>query len=385
MALAQPPAAAAKTATTWHAPHNADGQPDLEGIWDTASITPLERPAALGTKAYYTKEEAAHYEKTRNFDLNRDRRDGDATADLGRAYNDSWFDRGDHLGSTLRTSRVIDPPNGRFPAFTPEAKKKFDEFHAWFAANPADSAQDRTLFDRCLVFSQTGPPLIPGNYNNMYQIVQTSDSVTILSEMNHQARTVPLVKPDASTSTSLEKRDKSTSTSLEKRDKSTSTSLEKRDKSTSASLEKRDKSTSASLEKRDKSTSASLEKRANQWMGSGRAHFEGDTLVIETANIRFNQQSHFGTQYEGMSDENLRVTERFTRTAPGTVIYQATVVDPTVYVQPWTIELPMAKTDGPIYEYACHEGNYGLAGILSGERAREKANLKPTAVGVPTR
>ena len=312
--MAQTPASSKVSKPAWHAPRTADGQPDLEGVWDTASITPLERPVALGTKAYYTKEEAAAYEKTRHVDLNRDRRDGNADADLARAYNDSWFDRGAHLGATLRTSRVIDPSNGRFPNLLPAAKKKYDEFHAWFAANPADSAQDRTLYDRCLVFSQTGPPLIPGNYNNMYQIVQTADTVTIFSEMGHQARVVPLTRQPA------------------------------------------------------------LAAPVTQWVGDSRGHWEGDTLVIETANLRSNQQSRFGVQYEGMSDENLRVTERFTRASPTLVIYQATVTDPTVYTQPWTIELPMAKSNEAIFEYACHEGNYGLAGILSGERAKEKAS-----------
>jgi hypothetical protein len=119
-----------------------------------------------------------------------------------------------------------------------------------------------------------------------------------------------------------------------------------------------------------------LPENVRQWEGDSQGHWEGETLVIETTNFRASDQSRFGVQYDGMSDENLRVTERFTRTAPNTITYRATVLDPTVYTQPWTVEFPMQKTKGPVYEYACHEGNYGLADILSGARAQEKAALK---------
>jgi len=306
-------AAAVKESTKWTLGRTPDGQPDLQGIWDSASITPLERPKDLGTKAFYTKEEAAAYEATRNKDLNRDRRDGGSAADAARAYNDGWFDRGSHLGRNLRTSRVIDPPDGRFPPFTPEAQKHFDEVKSYLAKYPADGPEGRNLFDRCIMFSQNGPPLIPGNYNNLYQIVETPGSVTIFSEMAHQTRTVPL------------------------------------------------------------DTHEELPNTVQQWMGDSHGHWEGNTLVIETTNVRYNDFSHFGTQYDyGMTDRNLKIVERFSRPAADLLIYQATVTDPTVYTKPWTIEIPMSKTDGPIFEYACHEGNYGLAGILAGERAKEK-------------
>lgn len=310
------PQAIAKTATAvknWTPGRTPDGQPDLQGIWDTASMTPLERPKDLGMKAFYTTEEAAAFEKSKKIEANRDRRDGGAQADVARAYNEGWFDRGSRLGRNLRTSRVIDPPDGRFPAFTPEAQKHYDAVHAYLAENPANGPEDRPLFERCLVFSQTGPPLIPGNYNNLYQIVQTPGAVTIFSEMNHQARTVPLGEH------------------------------------------------------------ARLPQNVTQWMGDSQGHWEGGTLVIETTNVRYNDMSHFGTQYDsGMSDQNMKVVERFTRTAADLLIYQATVSDPTVYSKPWTIEIPMDKTESPIFEYACHEGNYGIVGILAGERAREK-------------
>src|SRR5580658_4234115 len=301
----------------WSAAHTPDGHPDLEGVWDAASLTPLERPVALGTKEFYTPDEIVAYEKARSHELDRDRRDGSAEADLGRAYNDGWFDRGAHLASNRRTSRLIDPPNGRFPAMTPTAAKKYQERHAWLVQHADDGAETRMLPDRCLVFSQSGPPFLPGNYNNYYQIVQAPGVVSILSEMGHQARTIPVAHGTGERS--------------------------------------------------------HLPPSVRQWQGDSLGHWEGQTLVIETTNFRASDQSRFGVQYDGMSDENLRVTERLTRTGPNTITYRATVVDPSVYTQPWTVEFPLEKTESRVYEYACHEGNYGLADILSGARAKEKA------------
>ncbi len=296
----------------WTPPRTPDGHPDLDGTWNSASITPLERPVELGNKAFYTPEEITALHDKRLKDLNRDRRDGGAAADLGRAYNEGWYDRGDQFASNLRTSRVIDPPDGRMPPMTPAAQKRFKDNHAWFAAHPADNPEDRPLPDRCLIFSQSGPPFLPGNYNNNYQIVATPDYVAIMSEMPHQTRIIPL------------------------------------------------------------GDQPPLPSGVTQWMGDSKGHWEGDALVVETTNLRFNNQTRFGVQYDGMTDENLRITESFKRTAPDTIIYRATVNDPTVYTKPWTIEIPMTKTDEPIYEYACHEGNYGMSGILSGARADEK-------------
>jgi hypothetical protein len=305
----------------WTAPRTPDGHPDLGGIWDAASMTPLERPVELGNKEFYTPEELAAYEKKRAHDLDRDRRDGSAETDLGRAYNDGWFDRGAHLGSNHRTSRLIDPPNGRFPALMPAAAKKYREMHEWLALHADDGPETRTLYDRCLVFSQSGPPFIPGNYNNYYQIVQAPGVVGIVSEMGHQARTIRVANGAAS-------------------------------------------------------ARPHLPPSIRQWEGDSVGYWEGETLVIETTNFRASDQSRFGVQYDGMSDENMRVTERFTRTGATTLTYRATVDDHTVYTRSWTVEIPMEKTEGPVFEYACHEGNYGLAGILSGARAQEKAALK---------
>jgi hypothetical protein len=288
-----------------------DGRPDFQGTWNSASLTPLQRPIELGAKEFYTEQEAAAYEKKRVQDLDRDRRDGSKEEDLGRSYNELFYDRGTRLARSRRTSMVIDPPDGRIPAMTPEARAKFQAWQASFAKHPADRAQDRPLPDRCLVFSQSGPPMIPGNYNNYYQIVQTRDFLTILAEMGGQVRTIPLdgraAPPDA----------------------------------------------------------------VRQWMGVPRGHWEGDTLVIESTNFRFNERSRFGVQYDGMTDQNLRIVERFTRTADS-IVYRATIDDPTVYTRPWTMEASLEKAAGMIYEYACHEGNYAMTGVLSGARAQEK-------------
>lgn len=295
-------------------PRTSDGHPLLEGIWNSASLTPLQRPAGLGTKEFYTPGEAATYEKKRIEEANRDRRDGPAEADVGRSYNELFYDRGTKLARTLRTSLIVDPPDGRIPPMTPEARARFQADQKYFAAHPADGPEDRPLPDRCLMFSQSGPPMIPGNYNNNYQIVQSPNSVAILAEMGNQVRVIPL------------------------------------------------------------DGHPPLPGTVQEWMGESRGHWEGDTLVVETSNFRFNERSRFGVQYEnGLTDQNLRITERFTRSAPDSITYRATINDPTVYTRPWTFEVILERAEGPLYEYACHEGNYGLAGVLAGARAEEKA------------
>lgn len=303
-------------------PRAADGHPLIEGTWSAANLTPFERPASLGTKEFYTEAEATAYIKRRVDEANRDRRDGPAEVDLNRSYNELFYDHGSGLARTRRTSMIVDPPDGRIPAMTPEGRARLKASEAHFAAHPADGPEDRPLPDRCLMFSQSGPPMIPGNYNNNYQIVQTGSSVAIMAEMGNQARVITL------------------------------------------------------------DNSAPLSAKVDQWRGDSRGHWEGDTLVVETSNFRFNDRSRFGVQYPGgMTDQNLHVTERFTRNGPG-LTYRATVNDPTVYTKPWTFEVSLEASDGPLFEYACHEGNYGLAGVLSGARAEEKAAAsKSTSVG----
>ena len=311
-------AAAAQTAN-WKPPRTPDGQPDLQGTWTNASLTPLQRPTELGSKEFFTEQEAAAFEKQRIEQGDVDRIEGArGESDLARrAYNSAWFDRGTHVVKSRRTSLVVDPPDGRVPALTPEAKSSHDAFRAALARNPADGPEDRLLTERCILFGAAGPPMLPEPYNNNYQIVQSPGYVTIPAEMLHDARIIPLDgRPH-------------------------------------------------------------LGANMPQWKGNSRGRWEGDTLVVETLDFKFNGQSRFGVAYlDGMSDRNLRVVERFTRPAPDTILYRATVEDPTVYTKPWTVEISMTKRDDAIFEYACHEGNYGLSGILSGTRAEERAERR---------
>ena len=308
---AQPESSAKK----WSVPRTPDGQPDLQGVWTNATVTPLQRPAQLGTKEFFTAEEAAAFEKQRIQQGNADLVEGErGAADLARrAYNNFWTDRGTSVGKTMRTSLIMDPPDGRVPPFTPEAQKKFDAARAELALHPVDGPEDRPLTERCILFGAAGPPMLPEPYNNNYEIVQSRGFVAIAVEMNHENRIIPV------------------------------------------------------------DGSPHLPPQIRQWTGDSRGHWEGDTLVVDTSNFKFNNQSRFGVAFlNGMSDENLHVVERFRRVDAGTIIYRATVDDPTVFTKPWTVEISMAKRTGRIFEYACHEGNYAMTDILSGARAEER-------------
>ena len=307
-------AAAAKVKTaakTWAPPLTPDGQPDLQGVWSNSTLTPLERPSQFKGKEFLTEDEAAQYEKQLLKESNRDRRDGGADADLGRAYNDAWYDSGTVV-KKRRTSLVIDPPDGRIPPFTPEAQKREDaraEERRKKGPEPADSWEDRSLSERCIT---RGAPKLPGGYNNNFQIVQTPDYVAILQEMIHDIRIIPLDgRPH-------------------------------------------------------------IDKNIPQWLGDSRGQWEGKTLVVDTRN--FDERIVFNTfnccRGAGV---NLHVVERFTRVDANTIDYQYTVDDPTTYTRPFTVSIPMTKTEAPIYEYACHEGNYGMKNLLSAARAQEKA------------
>jgi hypothetical protein len=294
-------------------PRTPDGQPDLQGTWTNATLTPFQRSSQMGSKQFFTAAEAAAFEKQRVEQNNTDRAATQPTSSEFRSYNSFWNDRGTHVAKTMHTSLVVDPPDGRVPAFTPDAQKRFDAAHAELAKHPADGPEDRLLTERCILFGAAGPPMLPEPYNNNYQIVQSRGFVAIAVEMNHETRIIPL---DAG---------------------------------------------------------PHLPPHIRQWTGDSRGHWEGDTLVVDSTNFRFNNQSRFGVGYlDGMTDENLHVVERFQRTGPDTIIYQATVDDPTVYTKPWTVELSMQRRSDRIFEYACHEGNYGMIGILSGARAEEK-------------
>ena len=293
-----------QAAKTYTAPRAADGKPDLQGIWTNVTITPLERPRDLGDKTFFTEQEALQYEKQVREQNNADRRDGGAQADVNRAYNDFWYDRGTKVVGNRRTSLIVDPPDGKVPALTPDAQKRQAERAAAGRGHQFDGPENRALTERCLVWPTAGPPMMPSFYNNNYQIVQGPGYVMILVEMVHDVRIIPTDgRPH-------------------------------------------------------------LPANIRQWFGDSRGHWEGDTLVVETTN--FTDKSSFRG-----SDENMKLIEKFTRTGPDTVLYEFTVNDPTVFTKPWTAQVPMNKMQGPIIEYACHEGNYAMSGMLAGARADE--------------
>src|SRR5215831_10190753 len=288
----------------WSVPRTPDNHPDLQGIWTNATLTPLERPREFAEKEFFTPNEAAEYEKQARERNNGDRRDSNPEADLTTGYNDFWWDRGTKVVSTLRTSIIVDPPDGRIPPLTADAQKRATVRAEARLLHPADGPEDLSLADRCI--ARPGPPMLPAGYNNNHQIVQTSDYVVILSEMMHDARIIPL------------------------------------------------------------DSRPHLPQNVHQWFGDSRGRWEGKTLVVETTNFTDK------TNFRG-SGENMRLTERFTRLDENTLLYQFTVDDPESFVRPWSGEIPMKKAPGPIYEYACHEGNYSLSNTLSAARAEEEA------------
>ena len=295
------PKPAAGAAKAWAVPRTPDGQPDLTGNWTNATYTPLERPAALGDKAFYTKEEAASVEKERIAQLNNQ-----AADDIH--YDDAiWQAENYYKGlSSLRTSLIIDPPDGHIPALTPSAQSRIPAVPAVAAQRRADGYHTRTLAERCITWGNDGPPLMPVGYNANLDIFQGPGYVVVRTEMIHSARLIPIdARPH-------------------------------------------------------------IGQNIRQWNGDSRGHWEGNTLVVETTN--FNDRVRFRN-----STESLKVTERFTRVDADSITYTFTVEDPATWTRPWTAEVPMMRTKGPIYEYACHEGNYGLPNILRAARVEEKA------------
>ena len=298
-------------------PKDADGHPDLSGYWTNVTLTPLQRPANLAGKAFFTQEEATAYEKATIETNNADRRDGirGTDADVGKAYNDFWWDRGTKVVSTLRTSLIVDPSDGRIPPLTAEAQRRAAERRAAAIGHQYDGPESRALSERCILWPTAGPPMMPSFYNNNYQIVQGPGYVTVVVEMIHDARIIPT------------------------------------------------------------NNSPHLSKDVRLWLGDPRGHWEGNALVVETTNFTDK------TPFNG-SSKDMKLTERFTRTAPDTLMYRFTVDDPSSFARPWTAEIPMHKIAGPLIEYACHEGNYAMTGMLSGARAEEKeAAGKPVKGG----
>jgi hypothetical protein len=177
---------------TWTPPRTADGQPDIQGVWTNSTLTPLERPPELAGKAVLTEQEAADYVKSLLQRVNTDRRDGGAQVDVNRSYNEFWRDRGNNLVADLRSSLIIDPPDGKIPPLTPEAQKRVDATRSWMQEHSTDGPEERSLAERCIAWTTAGPPMLPGPYNNDTQIVQGPGYVVILSEMIHDARVIPL-------------------------------------------------------------------------------------------------------------------------------------------------------------------------------------------------
>jgi hypothetical protein len=278
------------------------GHPDLQGIWNNGTTTPLERPKDLENRETLTDEEWAA--RAKEVATRADNRPDDPLADVELAYNNEWWERGVPL---KRTSLIVDPSNGKLPPLTAEGQQRVAAREAARRQRgPADSWEDRPLQERCILYH--GVPPFPTGYNNNYQIVQTREYVAIRYEMMAETRIIPLDgRPHVGP-------------------------------------------------------------RIRTWIGNARGRWEGDTLVVETTN--YNDQATFRFPADNAT---LRVIERFTRVGDGQIDYQFMVDNPTMYTKPWKAVLPMAKVKGPIYEYACHEGNYGIANVLNGYRVQEKA------------
>lgn len=313
-------AKAAKTLKpSWTPPRTLDGQPDLQGVWANNTATPLERPKALAGRAFLTDEEVAALKK-KAAELF-----GNGNSDA--AFGDSVFESvlanvegkksgfksvdggtGDYSSVWLaardwdnRTSLITDPPDGRLPPLTPEAQRKVAAAAAARDRLPA-GPEDRALSERCITY---GTPQLVAGYQSYYQIVQSSDSVVILTEMIHDARVIPLDgRPH-------------------------------------------------------------LPSNIRTWLGDARGHWEGDTLVVDSTNFK-------AGVFRNVSTEKLHVIERFTRTGPDVLQWEVTIDDPGAWTRPWTAMIPLGSSKKPVFEYACHEGNYGLRDILAGARREEQ-------------
>ena len=306
----------AAAAPAWTAPRTPDGQPDLEGVWTNASITPFERgtyfaysgiavPEPAADRAFFTEEEGARFAALTA---------ADREASFG--YVNRSLDAGTRLLSTRQTSLVVDPPNGRVPVQAWAESQRDDN-----RARERDDYRHMTVWDRCLTRGVPGS-MFPAGYNNAYRFVQTPDAVVILYEMIHDVRVIPITdRPH-------------------------------------------------------------LDDRVRQWMGDARARWEGDTLVVETAN--FNDRgmiasSGGGGRIKGIAvSEALHVVERFTRLSEDELLWEVTVADPAVYERPWTVSMPLTRDPGYVmFEYACHEGNRDVPLLLRGARLEESSPRPP--------
>jgi hypothetical protein len=302
------PAAVARTnaAATSAIPRTSDGKPDMQGYWTNQTFTPLERPAQFKDKAFFTAEEAAAWAKRGIDNVNDQPRGAEVKSDADIHYDDAiWMLEGYAKGAMLRTSIITDPVDGRIPPMNAEGQKRAQQrAAARKLIGQFDSAQARSLSERCIYWAHEGPPLLPTGYNSNLQIVQAPQNFVVIPEMMPVARVVP-------------------------------------------------------LDGRPKVGSA-----IRAYRGDWRGRWDGDTMVIETTN--YSEKN----AWRGAS-ENLKVTERFTMVDKDKIRYQFTVEDPSTWSQPWSGEYEMTRIVGPLFEYACHEGNYGIGIILRGARLAE--------------
>ncbi len=302
-------------------PRTAWGAPDLQGVWDFRTLTPFERPEALEGKDVFSNEEVAEFEAERNAAIAV--RDDQVPADIVGNYNQFWFDAGATAVETNRTSLVTDPPSGRVPPLTPAAEERL-RLHQMarkgvtrHQPTPGGWVDDlgSGMFAVRCVLGFNSGP--PMTPAGYNQNVQMFQTETHVVLLNEMVHSSRVVPLDGR---------------------------------------------------------EHIDNSIRQWMGDSRGYWEGDTLVVETKN--FLRETSFRN---GLADRNLVLTERFTRVSPETLMYKVTVEDPTVWVSPWSYELPMQKSDQPLYEYACHEGNYGLYNILAGAREQEQADEEALA------
>ncbi|MFM1895921.1 MAG: hypothetical protein RLZZ385_995 [Pseudomonadota bacterium] len=300
-------------------PRTEWGAPDLQGFWSIATQTNLERAERFAGKLVISPEEAAQIEAmvaardaASNAPSDPERGPPSAGNNVG-GYNTFWMDPGNRLAvinGEIRTSILVDPPDGKLP-YSEQGLANFAAANA--RRESYDGPEVRPLGERCVVgFGSTGgPPKLPVLYNNLTQIVQTEDYVVLLAEMNHDARIIRL-------------------------------------------------------------GGEFQDPPFNYWMGDSIGRFEGDTLVVETTNFHPQQELRSSLDHRFIGSTTMHVVERFTRVSEEEILYQFTVNDPVNYSLPWSGELPMNRTDDRLFEYACHEGNYAMPGILAGARRAEK-------------
>ena len=300
------------------APRTAWGEPDLQGVWDFRTITPMQRPERYGDKEFLTAEEAAALDQAavdrelRLWNQAPERTEAGGNVDrrgAGQApgsYNQFWIDSGTRSVDTRQTSLITYPPNGRYPSLTAEGQRRSDERRTYAREHPADTWEDFSSGVRCILGFNAGPPFTPSAYNNNMQLFQTPDHVVVMTEMVNTSRVIPL------------------------------------------------------------DGTSHLDPEVLQWSGDSRGYWEGETLVVETRNFDAKRK------WRGTTS-SARLVERFTRVDADTLEYQFTVTDPETWTSPWTASVPLRLNPEPMFEYACHEGNYSMPVMLGGARVEEAA------------